>query len=61
MHAGGLHLDVGPGAGNAFEHVAAALQLGNHLFNRATGHELHQCKVDDHDAQKRGDHQQKTS
>mgnify|MGYP000374228160 CR=1 FL=1 len=43
------------------EHQGLPFQLGDDLFDRATGHELDQGKVDDHDSQKGRNHQQKPS
>ena len=51
---GGLH----SAAGHALHAGAAmALQLGDHLLDRAAGCELHYDEVDGDDAEQRGDHQ----
>ncbi len=47
-----------PATGNPLERVTLALNTGNHLFNRATGHELGQGKVDHHDPDQGRDDQQ---
>ncbi len=53
--------DLSPAPGDALEHVAFALDLGQDLFDRPARDELHQGKVDDHDSEQRGNDQQQPS
>ena len=45
-------------AADAVEGVALLLELGQHLLDRAAGHELHQHEVDEQDAEERRDDEQ---